>query len=368
MRAGIGIGFRDQTLRQIVHITLGGSRVRVRISNLFGSQPLEIQDVHIALDVKGAAILADSDRQVRFSGQAKVVIAPGTIATSDSVAFHLPPLANLAISMYVPDFTAPATFHASAHQTNYVATGDVSGNPDLEAPKTIGSGYFLSGVDIWNPASDGAIVALGASITEGYSAQVNDRWTDDLARSLVVNTGLPIGVLNMGISGNRLLVAGNGDSAATRFDRDVLDQSGVRWVIFSDDPINDLGMTRPPPTGGELIAALRSLIARAHARRLKFMCSTLTPFEGAAYWTAEEENAREQVNEFVRSKISGCDAIVDQDRATHDPDHPTRFLPAYDSGDHLHPNDAGHAAIAQAVPLAYFDPGGSAQPEHSRRR
>lgn len=183
-----------------------------------------------------------------------------------------------------------------------------------------------------------------------------------------MNAGLRIGVLNLGISGNRLLVPGQGASAVSRFNRDVLAQVGVRWVIFSDDPINDLGMTRPPPTGGELIAALRGLIARAHARRLKFLCSTLTPFEGAAYWTVKEEKTREQVNEFLRSKTSGCDAVVDQDLATHDPERPTRFLTAYDSGDHLHPNDAGHASIAQAVPLALFEPSRSAEPAHGTRR
>jgi lysophospholipase L1-like esterase len=353
MRDNSGNVFHDQTLRQIVHTTIRGSGVRIRISNLFGTQPLEIQDVHIALNAKGAAIQTATDHQARFGGQTKVVIAPGTIAISDPVEFSLPPLASVAISMYLPKFTGPATFHAWAHHANYVATGDVSSSPELEEPKTIGSSYFLSGVDVCNTANGAAVVALGASITEGYKARNNERWTEELARRLV-NAGLRIGVLNMGISGNRLLVAGNGASAASRFDRDVLEQTGVRWVIFSDDPINDLGMTRPSPTGAELIAALRDLITRAHVRQLKFMCSTLTPFEGAAYWTAEEEKARELVNKYIRSKANGCDAIVDQDRATRDPDHPTRLLPAYDSGDHLHPNDAGHAAIAWAVPLGLF--------------
>jgi lysophospholipase L1-like esterase len=158
-------------------------------------------------------------------------------------------------------------------------------------------------------------------------------------------------VLNQGISGNRLLVPGAGDSAEIRFDRDALSQPGVRWVIFSDDPINDLGSTAPPPTGAQLIAGIERLIARAHQKQIKFICSTLTPYQGAGYWTPAGEAAREQINAFVRGKTSGCDAVIDQDAATHDPLHPAQFLPAYDSGDHLHPNDAGLQAIADAVNL-----------------
>jgi alpha-L-fucosidase 2 len=170
----------------------------------------------------------------------------------------------------------------------------------------------------------------------------------------LLDAGLNIGVLNQGISGNRLLVAGAGDSADTRFDRDVLNQPGVRWVIFSDDPINDLGSTAPSPTGDQLIAGVKRLIARAHQKQIKFVCSTLTPYQGAGYWTAAGEAAREQINAFIRGTASGCDGVIDQDAATHDPAHPTQYLPAYDNGDHLHPNDAGLQAIADAVNLSLF--------------
>jgi alpha-L-fucosidase 2 len=163
-------------------------------------------------------------------------------------------------------------------------------------------------------------------------------------------------VLNQGISGNRLLVEGAGDSAESRFDRDVLAQAGVRWVIFADDPINDLGSTKPQPTADQLIAGMKQLIDRAHAKHIKFLCSTLTPYEGAAYWNPTGEAAREQINGFIRSKASGCDAIVDQDAATHDPAHPSRYLPAYDNGDHLHPNNAGLQAIADSVPIDSLAP------------
>jgi len=198
-------------------------------------------------------------------------------------------------------------------------------------------------------------VTLGASITEGYNAADDSdrRWPDQLALRLV-NQGLAIGALNLGISGNRLLVNGAGESAENRFERDVLQQSNVRWVIFSDDPINDLG-GKPSPSGEALIAGLQRLIARAHERKIRFICSTLTPFEGANYWTSAEEIERQKVNGFIRGVDSGCDGVVDQDVATHDPAHPTKYLAAYDIGDHLHPNDAGHKAIANSIDLKVFE-------------
>jgi lysophospholipase L1-like esterase len=220
--------------------------------------------------------------------------------------------------------------------------------------KTSKSVYFLGGVDVDGPSSGGSVVTLGASITEGYDAEddTNRRWPDQLALRLIRH-GLSIGVLNLGISGNRLLVNGSGESAENRFERDVLQQSNVRWVIFSDDPINDLG-SQPMPSGEALIAALQRLIAQAHERKIRFICSTLTPFEGARAWTPAAEKERQKINRFIRSDNSGCDGVVDQDAATHDSAHPTRYRAAYDHGDHLHPNDAGHKAIADAIDLKLF--------------
>ena len=355
MHDNSGKVFHNQTLRQIVHTSVGGKRGRLRISNVFGSLPVKIEDVHIALRSSGASIIKDSDCQVRFGGRTNMVLAPGATAVSDSIAFVVPPLADVAISFYLPESTGPATFHASSHQTSYIESGDVSATADMDGAATFRSNYFLSGLDVQDASIRGAIVTLGASITEGYSARddMNLRWPDELARRLSAR-GLSVGVLNLGISGNRLLASGAGPSAESRFDRDVLQQPNVRWVIFSDDPINDLGSTKPPPSGQELIAGLRRLMARAHEKDVRFLCSTLTPFEGANYWTAEEEEAREMFNAFVGSQTSGCDALVDQDRATHDSSNPARYLAAYDSGDHLHPNDAGHKAIADAIDLGFF--------------
>jgi lysophospholipase L1-like esterase len=355
MQGSSQMTFNNETLRQIVHTSVGGSKVRIQISNLFGVRPLRVEDVHLALRSSHSSIVAGSDRQLRFGDRASVVIPPGEVATSDPIQLDLPPLADLAISFYLPETSGDITFHSSAHQTSYIAIGDVSGNTELSDPRKITSYYFLTNVDVLGKHLLGSVVTLGASITEGYKATdgANRQWPSVLARRLV-EAGMKIGVLNEGISGNRLLVAGAGASAVNRFQRDVLDQPGVRWVIFSDDPINDLGSTRPPPSGRELIAATKHLIAEAHQKHVVFFCSTLTPFKGANYWTPKEEIAREEFNAFVRSNKSGCDGVVDLDAATHDPEHPERFLPAYDSGDHLHPNDAGHQAIADAVNLSIF--------------
>jgi lysophospholipase L1-like esterase len=365
MRDDVGKGVNRQTLRQIVHTSVGGHIARIHISNLFGTQPLTVADLHIAQRSRDSSIVAATDRKVQFGGLFSVTVQPGTEAISDSVDFQVPRLADVAISFYLPNPTGLATYHPSGFQTNYIADGDVSGSTSISPAKTTQSYYFLvnldvqgldvQGFNVQNQTDRGALVTLGASITDGYasSADANRRWPNDLAQRLL-DAGLNIGVLNQGISGNRLLVAGAGESAEIRFDRDVLSQPGVHWVIFSDDPVNDLGSTVPPPTGDLLIAGIERLIARAHQKQIRFICSTLTPYEGAAYWTPAGEAAREQINAFLRSKTSGCDAVIDQDAATHDPLHPTQFLPAYDSGDHLHPNDAGLQAIADSVDFSLF--------------
>ena len=347
--------FVHETLRQILHTSIGGTHARIRISNLFGKQPLLIEDVHLARSGGGSSIIPGSDRLLRFGGNTSVTISPGTTAVSDPVAFRLPPLSNVVVSMYLPGPTGAPTFNPSAHQTNFISAGDVSGNVSLPQASTTGSWYYLSNLDVQGEGLRGAVVTLGASITNGYKAtdNTNQRWPDLLAKRLLA-AHLEVGVLNEGISGNRLLQYGAGPSAESRFDRDVLEQPGVRWVIFSDDPINDLGSTRPQPSAEALIAGIKTLITEAHRHRVEFICATLTPYKGANYWNPSGEAAREQINAFIRSKNSGCDAVVDDATATHDPAHPERYLSAYDGGDHLHPNDAGMRALADAVNLLCF--------------
>lgn len=353
---GSGTNFAQQTLRQIVHTSISGAASRIQLSNAFGSAPVTIADVHIAQRSSGSSIVAGSDVAVTFGGQSSVTIAVGSVGVSDSIAFPVSALSDVAVSFYLPNSTNAATSHQLGEQTNYVASGDVSGDTTLASPQTNGSYYFLVNLDVQNAAATGAVVTLGASITDGYAStqDQNDRWPNDLA-ARIADAGLAVGVLNQGISGNDLLSDGAGQSALHRFSRDAIGQPGVKWVIVSDDPINDLGSGNPP-TGDQLIAGLQQLITSAHAAGLKYLCSTLTPFEGAGYWTDAGETGREAINAFIRAPDSGCDGIVDQDTATHDPANPTRYLPAYDCGDHLHPNPLGYQAIANAVDLAYFAP------------
>jgi lysophospholipase L1-like esterase len=358
-----GQSFSQQTLRQIVHTSIGGTSAQVQVSNVFGTAPLLIADVHVALRSSGSTIVSGSDHTVTFGGQTSITIPAGGLAVSDPVAMSVPALSDVAVSMYLPQSTGSSTYHAQGTATNYIASGDVSGNATLSGAQTTNSYFFLTNLNVQNPAAQGAVVTFGASITDGYASTTdgNERWPNDLAVRLA-NSGRTVGVLNQGISGNRLLVdssGADGQSALDRFNRDVLSQPGVKWVIFSDDPINDLGSTSPPPTSAQLIAGLQQLISMAHQNGIKFLCSTLTPYQGAAYWTQQGETEREAYNAYVLSSGSGCDGVIDQAAAVSNPADPTMYLPAYDSGDHLHPNDAGYQAIANAVNLNLF--GGGAE-------
>lgn len=348
-------GFARQTLRQIVHTSIGGSGARLRISNRFGARSLTVRDVRLARRAGGSRIDAGADRPVTFGGAGSVTVPAGDSAASDAVGFSVPANGDLAVSFYLPTATGPATRHALAERHNYVGRGEQSGAAAIVGASTTSSYYFLVGLDVRNRAATGAVVALGASITDGLASSFGAyrRWPDLLARRLA-SAGRTVGVLNAGISGNRLLTDGAGESALARFDRDVLAQPGVRWVIFSDLPLNDLG-GRDPPTADQVIAGLRKLIERSHAAGLQFFCSTLTPFEGAGYWTEGAETRRAAINAFLRGSASGCDDVIDQDDALRDPAAPTRYRARYDSGDHLHPNDRGMQAIADAIQPTRFD-------------
>jgi lysophospholipase L1-like esterase len=339
-----------------VHTSIGGTVARLQLSNAFGAQAVTISDVHVAQRASGSSITTSTDRRVTFGGATSTTIPAGATAVSDTVSFTVAANSDVAVSFYLPQATGAATFHSTAEQTNYIAAGDVSANASITVTQTSGDWYFLANLDVQNGAATGAVVAFGASITDGVAASgnTNHRWPDFLANRLAAG-GRSVGVLNQGISGNQLLVDGSGQSGLKRFNRDVLAQPGVRWVIFGEDPVNDLGHTRPVPTAGQLVTGVQQLISRAHQSGVRFICSTLVPFEGASYWTAEGETSRTGYNTFVRTANNGCDGVVDVDTATHDPAHPTRYLPAYDSGDHLHPNDAGMQAMANAVNLSLFD-------------
>ncbi|RKR36341.1 GDSL-type esterase/lipase family protein [Paraburkholderia sp. BL17N1] len=351
-------GFNNQTLRQIVHTSIGGGSARIQLSNLFGSEPLMIGEARIARGAGGQKTVVGSDRAVTFDGQPNVTIPVGASVLSDPVAFEVPPLADVAISLYLPVQTAPrSTGHVDGLQDVYIAAGDVAADPVFTGGSTFSPGgqsyYFLTGLDVLNPAATGAVVTFGASITDGLRSSVNAnrRWPNRLAIRLQ-QAGMTVGVLNQGISGNDFFTNNAGQAGLKRFDRDVLQQPGVEWVVISDDAINDLN-TDTPPTARRLIGALRQLIERAHRANIKAICSTLTPFAA----TGSVEAARQDINAFILSPTSGCDAVLDQAKAVSDPANPAVLLPAYNSGDNLHPNEAGLQAIADAMDLGALTAG-----------
>lgn len=345
-----GATFGQQTLRQIVHTSIAGAAARVQLSNAFGSAPLTITDIHLARRTSGASVDASTDRSVTFGGATSVTIAAGAKAVSDSVAFPVAALSDVAVSFYLPQQVTNATQHQLAEQTNYVAAG----NAGLSGAQGNGSYTFLAGLDVQNPVAEGAIATLGASITDGIASagDANRRWPNDLAVRLD-QAGRTIGVLNQGISGNALLHDGSGQSAINRFNRDVIQQPDVKWVIFADDPINDVNNANPP-SAAQLTTALTQMINAAHQAGIKFLCATLTPFKPDNGWTPAGENSRDGYGAFVRGASSGCDGVIDIDTATHNPANPQQYLPAYDSGDHLHPTTDGLQAIANAVDLSLF--------------
>jgi lysophospholipase L1-like esterase len=341
-----GGGFSGRTLREIVHTSIAGSSARVRVSNAFGGGALQVRDVHLAQRTVGSAIDPASDTALTFSGQADVSIPKGMFAVSDGVDFAVRALSDVAVSFFVVSDNG-ATCHQSGFQTNYAATGNATSSVTLGGAQTNGSYFFLTNLDVLNPSTEGAVVTMGASITDGYisPSDANRRWPNDLAVRLV-NANRLVGVLNQGISGEGVM------SAVNRLDRDVLSQPNVKWVIFSDDPINDLGNLNPPAQTE--IDEIKGMMAKAHGQGIKWLCSTLTPFMGSGAWSPQEETTRAAINAFFRGPGSGCDGIIDQDTATHDPANPARYLPAFNAGDSLHPNVAGLQAIADAVDLALF--------------
>ena len=354
------LNFNNQTLRQIVHVSIGGERLRVVLSNAFGTVPLVVGAAHVALRTKDAAIDPKSDRPLTFGGAPSVTIAAGAVALSDPVSLTVPPFGDLAIDAYLPGDTAaspsPLTTHGGALQTNYVSTdGDHSGAADFSVTTTTQSWFFLARVEVAAPAQVGAIVAFGDSITDGTrsSPNTNNRWPDQLARRLAAQN-VKIGVLNQGIAGNRVLCDGAGVSALARFDRDVLVQTGATHVVVLES-INDIGIGRnnPSPSAADLIVAHRQLVDRAHARGLTIFGATLTPYEGAVYATPEGEAKRQAVNDWIRtSKV--YDGVIDFDLAVRDPAAPAKIQLRYNPGDNLHMNDAGYQAMADAVSLALF--------------
>jgi lysophospholipase L1-like esterase len=355
----------NRTIRQTVRLTIGGNKVRIRLSNEFGTKPLLIGAASIALAGKNAEtsdVVAASLRPLTFGGDRAVVIPAGAPAVSDPVAFDAAPLSDVTVNLYLPAATDLATVHATGLQTAYVsATGDFTASAGFPIVDRSENRLFLTGVIVEPAAPSRAVVAFGDSITDGVRSTVNanTRWPDVLARRLI-EAGNPVAVLNQGISGNRVLSDGSGVSALARFERDALGQPGVTHVVILEG-INDIGWTSTAVepssavrTTGEIIAGYKQMIERAHLRGIKVIGSPLTPFESArGFFTVEKEAKRLAVNDWIRNS-GAFDGLIDFDRAVADPAHPAAIAPAYDSGDHLHPNDAGYKAMGDAVDLKLF--------------
>ena len=361
-----GAAFSNQTLRMNARVSIGGSTLRVRLSNAYGSRPLTIGAAHVGLRESGAGIVAGSDRRLTFGGATSATIAAGALLLSDPVDLAVAPLADVAISFFLPG-DLPASFGITgryARQTNYISPpGDFSGEPVMPIGKITDDWYFVGGIDVLAPAETGGIVALGDSLTDANISTHDTfcRWPDQLARRLVARGGHAMGVMNQGLGGNRILHDIRGDSGLRRFDRDVLAQPGVTHVIVvlgTNDLRNRWAKPEEEVTADQMIAGLKQMALRAHARGIKIFGGTLMPFENETFlvgaWTPAREAVREAVNAWIRDG-GAFDAVIDFDMGVRDPEHPARMLPIYDCGDHLHPSDLGYNRMGDVIDLALFD-------------
>ena len=397
------VGKQDVTLRQVVHISQGGKRMRVTFTNEFGTTPLRISAAHVAFLSAGSKILLKTDHALSFKGQPGITLAPGQFASSDAVTETVPIFSDLVISTAIPAQDLPAiTYHAAAHATTFIAPGEqttaeefnspaaappgikppdiaavatapLGDRPIIESDKhpksAVGGGgdllaqtsswYFLKDVEVNRTRKSAAVVALGDSITDGTGStdETNRRWPDVLAPLLAAGKKTAaLSVVNEGIGGNRILHEGTGPSALDRYDREVLSQPNARYVLMLEG-INDIGnMHRAPAdaiTEQQLVDAFTSLASQAHSKGMKFIPATILPYGGAKYYSDDGEAMRQQVNTFIRtSKL--FDGFIDFDKVIRDPEHPDRMQAKYDHGDHLHPSDAGYAAMGAAIDLKLF--------------
>ncbi len=348
----LGGPYTDKTVRNIVHTSIAGSDVRVRLSNAFGTVPVTFDAVYLGTQSSGAALVAGSNREVTFGGSDSITVPKGAEVLSDPVPVTVAAGTNLAVSVHVDGATGEVTGHPDAQQDSYYSDGDTAADPAATSyvyPTT--SWFFVDGLFVDSPGACGAIVALGDSITDGYQStpDANHRWPDYLADRLrQLPTPARTAVADEGISGNEITADGAGVSAQARLDHDVLAQPGARTVIFLEG-INDIG-NGVVTSAAQLISADEQIIARVHADGLRIFGGTLLPFSGAGYYSPRKETIREVLNTWIRTS-GAFDGVIDFDASLRDPANPTQLLAAYDSGDHLHPNDAGYQAMANTVNL-----------------
>jgi lysophospholipase L1-like esterase len=353
--------FSNQSLRQIVHVSVGGSSPRVHLSNLFGTSPLALGGVHVALAGAGSSIVAGTDSELRFGGQTAVTIPPGQEIWSDPGTLEIPAAADVAITLFVPGTAPVSTVHSVAQQTEFVTAGDALSAASFDNAETRNSNYWLTGLDVTAPAAGGVIVTFGDSITDGVGSTsgANHRYPNYLAERLLADASLwGFGVANEGISGNRILHDVAGPSALSRFERDVLGQTGASHVILLIG-INDLGFsgfaTDQAVTVDEVTSGLSTLISQAKAGGLHVSLATLTPLKGTMppYYSEQTEAARGAINTWIRNEAD-VDAVIDFDQALQSSADPLAMNPDFASSDHLHPNDAGYQVMADAIDLSLF--------------
>lgn len=355
------VGLNNQTVRNVIFLSAGGNKVRVRLSNAYGSNPLNVGAATVAISAGGAATIPGTTHTLSFNGKTSIVIAADSEVLSDPVDLSIPPLSTLAVSIFLPNNTGLSTQHFLAVQTNFIASGDMTDVNDATGYKqNISCWLFLSGVDVLtSPRVKGALITLGDSITDGYLSKTgaNHRYPDFLARKLAALQGETLSISSAAITGNELLTNRAvfpqfGVAVPSRLARDVLNQSGARAVILLEG-INDIGDKSTAVE--ELIAVDQQIIRACHNAGLKIYGGTLTPFGGSnaiyggEYGTPAGEQARQQLNEWIRTSHA-FDGVIDFDKALRDPSDPTKLLPAF-AGDPLHPNDAGYQAMANAVDL-----------------
>src|SRR5437867_308236 len=361
-----GAAFSNHTLRMIPRVSLGGSRLRVRISNAYGTRPLAIGAAAVGLRSAGPGVVPGSSRRLTFGGETSATIAAGALIVSDPVELLFAPLSDLAVSLHLPE-DLPASFGITgryARQTNYISPpGDFAAEDVMPVGRLTDDWYFACGIDVVAPPATGAVVALGDSLTDANISTHDGHhsWPSQLARRLLARpSGRPMAVMNQGLGGNRILHDIRGDSGLRRFDRDVLAQPGVTHAVImlgTNDLRNRWRKPEEEVTAPQMIAGLQQLAVRGQAHGINVIAATLTPFENETFlpgaWNPKREAFRQAVNDWLR-KSDAFDAIADFDRALRDPDHPTRMLPTYPRGDYLHPSDAGYRAMGDAIDLSLF--------------
>lgn len=348
-------GLSYNTLRQIVHVSIGGNVLRLRFSNEFSKSPITMNSVHIAVSKGNGKIDIKTDKELYFSGLPNVTIEPGSTVTSDPIGFQLEPLSDIAITIYFGETSPDVTGHPGSRTTSYILEGNQVSKEDFSGAVTTDHWYVINTIDVMASDSTYAVVVLGNSITDGRGSGTNkqNRWPDELARRLQANPETQhVAVLNAGIGGNCVLKQCLGPSALSRFERDILNQNGVRWLIILEG-INDIGGAGSIEIADELIEAYKQMIYNAHSKGIYVYGATLLPMKGSFYYSEIREAARQKVNDWIRHG-GFFDAVIDFDKALRNPLDTLSLLPDADTGDHLHPNETGHRMMAEAVDLSLF--------------